>query len=269
MDEDIKRRGQENVLGKLRRMFEDDKDLKSKLFASKRENYVVSLAIILGNSIRTMGLKALETSGFDPLLIGKANKIYNDADFVVNIGQWMDKIYEKDVPTLNEYLSMINQKTANLFRASTNMGATFANAPAYIEESLGFYAKQIGLAFQIQDDILDTKPEKGNTPGSDIRCGKNTILLLKSKELADDRQKMTLDAVVKNKKATDSDIQSVIKIMHDTGAIEYARETAFSLVTSAKIRLEQVARIAKRQNTHLGNLDFLNDYADYTVSRLK
>jgi geranylgeranyl diphosphate synthase type I len=272
MDEDTKRRGKENTLGKLIRMYESSESMPSTLFTNKKINYGVSLGIILGNILRAAGVTALEYA-LDIVTFEEAVKIYNKADIIVNEGQCLDIIYEKQMPSLDEYLTMIQKKTANLFYASAGIGAALASQKTSILGStinaVQQYAMKVGMAFQIQDDILDIQLGKGNTFGADIRRGKNTILLIKSRELANEKQRQTLDAVVKKADATDEEIRSVIQVMHDTGAIEYAKKYAFDMVDSAKIILQQAYEEAKKQHFPFGNTEFLNNYADYTVSRLK
>jgi geranylgeranyl diphosphate synthase, type II len=136
-----------------------------------------------------------ETSNLKKLI-----SIFNKAGAEVCEGQQIDMNFEKrnDV-SVDEYLEMITLKTAVLLGCSLNLGAEIANAHSDDAENIYEFGKCIGVAFQIQDDILDSfgEGEKvGKKIGGDIAANKKTLLLIKAFELADSETKNALQQLI-------------------------------------------------------------------------
>lgn len=115
-------------------------------------------------------------------------------------GQQYDMDFE-DQPTVteSEYLEMIGLKTAALLACSAKMGAMIAAAPQAQAQALYDYGWQIGLAFQICDDYLDTFGNAnvfGKKIGGDILCGKKTWLLVEAFKRATGEHRARLDAIM-------------------------------------------------------------------------
>jgi len=111
-------------------------------------------------------------------------------------GQQLDMNFET-IPnaSINDYIRMIELKTAVLLAASLKMGSIIANASDNDAESMYEFGRNVGIAFQLQDDILDvfgSQENFGKMVGGDIACNKKTYLLLKSIELANPKQQMEL-----------------------------------------------------------------------------
>ncbi len=102
-------------------------------------------------------------------------------------GQVRDMQYESEMNvTLDDYLVMIGQKTAALLETSVVLGGMLGNAPSGDLSHLEGYGKHLGLAFQIQDDLLDVtagEPSWGKPVGGDLVTGKRTWLLLRALEV--------------------------------------------------------------------------------------
>lgn len=113
-------------------------------------------------------------------------------------GQQLDMNYETQLNvSIDEYLQMIELKTAVLLAASLKIGSIIANAPANDAQELYEFGKNIGIAFQLQDDVLDVYGDKnkfGKQTGGDIISNKKTFLLLKALELAKGKTQKELDA---------------------------------------------------------------------------
>ena len=98
--------------------------------------------------------------------------------------------------TEDEYIEMIRLKTAVLLAASLKIGAILAGATAEDSENLYHFGMHIGVAFQLQDDLLDVygDPEVfGKKIGGDILCNKKTYMLIKALEHADEKQQEELN----------------------------------------------------------------------------
>ena len=144
---------------------------------------------------------------------------FNKAAKEVCEGQQWDMDFEnrEDVSIL-EYLKMIEYKTSVLLAASLKIGAI--NGGATIAEANHVYefGKNMGIAFQLKDDLLDAYGDPGNFGkqiGGDIISNKKTYLYLKALELADEEQKLKLIHYFSNNYQSDQKVESVKKIFNN------------------------------------------------------
>ena len=122
--------------------------------------------------------------------------LFSKTSIEVCEGQQLDMNFET-IPnaSINDYIRMIELKTAVLLAASLKMGSIISNASDNDAESMYEFGRNVGIAFQLQDDILDvfgSQENFGKMVGGDIACNKKTYLLLKSIELANPKQQMEL-----------------------------------------------------------------------------
>ena len=112
--------------------------------------------------------------------LAKVFSVYNKAAIEVCVGQQLDIDFEKmSVITLDEYLRMIELKTAVLIAASARIGSIIGGAGDKDSDLLYEFGRNLGLAFQIQDDLLDIYGDArvfGKVPGGDIVANKKTFL---------------------------------------------------------------------------------------------
>ena len=137
-------------------------------------------AILSGDVMYTLALTALEGTPSDAL--ADVLRMFNVTSKEVCEGQQSDMAFEtRDNVTVDEYVNMIRLKTSVLLAASAAMGARAAGASLERVEAWYRYGVNVGLAFQIQDDFLDTFGESGTTGkqvGGDILSDKKTLLWL-------------------------------------------------------------------------------------------
>ncbi|MGK9475870.1 polyprenyl synthetase family protein [Melioribacter sp. OK-6-Me] len=142
-------------------------------------------------------------------------------------GQSLDKEFEtrKEV-SLMEYRFMIQKKTAALLSACTSIGGLIAKADDSAMRILKNYGKNLGMAFQIQDDLLDIIADEkkfGKKVGSDLIEGKKTFLFLKALEKARGGDKKKLLNVIKNCGIESSEIESYTQIYEKYGVLDDAK----------------------------------------------
>ena len=152
--------------------------------------------------------------------------LFLDAIQTVCDGQAMDMAFEKrnDV-TASEYLQMIHDKTAALFRCSMELGALLAGSDNREQQYCADIGKEAGMAFQIQDDLLDAVGDNskiGKKVGGDINEGKKTYLSILAMERADDSDRLLLNQTLGKKDAGEAEILWVIRLYHDLGVIKDA-----------------------------------------------
>lgn len=155
---------------------------------SVHEKWGVNNAILSGDVMMVESNKHL--SKLDASVLKDALDTFNTTAQGVCEGQQLDMEFEeREVVSIEEYINMIRLKTAVLLGGAMKLGAQVAGASPEEAEQLYQFGENIGIAFQLQDDILDVygDPEKfGKQVGGDIMANKKTLLLLKLKELAGD-----------------------------------------------------------------------------------
>lgn len=135
--------------------------------------YTISKAIIAGDYMFAMGFRLLAVSA--PQIVD----YIVDASASMGAGEFVQKDFEHASSVSEEdYIGIISGKTAKLFEASAKSGAAVATQDMDIIETIGRYAYQVGLAFQIVDDTLDVTGDPNNTGkavGTDLLEGKPTL----------------------------------------------------------------------------------------------
>lgn len=155
----------------------------------------INTGILSGDAMLIHAYRHLAAAG-DPALVADLVHIFNRVAIEVCEGQQYDMDFEQreDVP-LEEYVRMIELKTAVLLGGALEMGARCAGAAPADREHLYHFGRLAGIAFQIQDDLLDTygDPAKfGKQVGGDILQNKKTFLVLKALETASEADQAEL-----------------------------------------------------------------------------
>ncbi len=143
-------------------------------------------------------------------------------------GQALDKEFEvRDNVSLKEYLIMIKKKTAALAEMCCEIGAHIAKADTDVVKALAEFGHNLGMAFQIQDDLLDIfgdEKEFGKKVGGDLLEAKKTYLFLKALEKAEGEDKNFLLKVIEKKGASKQDIPKYKELYYKLGIIEDANK---------------------------------------------
>jgi len=160
-------------------------------------------------------------------------RLFNDMALKVCEGQQLDMNFETDSEVeIEEYLKMISYKTAALLAGGMKIGALIGGAGEEDAALIYEFAWNIGIAFQLQDDILDTygDPEKfGKKVGGDIVQNKKTYLVLKTLELADqstaDRLNVLMNTPTTNEKEKIEMVKSIFDALNIREVAEKLKET--------------------------------------------
>lgn len=160
--------------------------------------YGDNTALLAGDVMLIRAYEKLQT--INPAYLPKILSLFNTTAREVCEGQQLDMDFEK-MPsvTLDAYIHMITLKTSVLLAASLEMGAILGGATPGNCKQVYAFGKNLGIAFQIQDDYLDAfgDPEKfGKEVGGDIRQNKKTFLLLHALEVATPDQRAKLDTLI-------------------------------------------------------------------------
>src|SRR5665213_1795342 len=136
-----------------------------------------------------------------------------------------------------DYMELIDRKTASLFSACARLGAVCANAGEEMENRLGEYAWNLGIAFQLVDDILDfTSREKilGKPVGNDLREGKVTLPLIYALETADAEERKLIETILADGNYDQVPFSKILNILHRHQGIERAQERAQAFTEKAR-----------------------------------
>ncbi len=156
--------------------------------------------------------------------------ILAQASSIIAQGEVMQLMTANDTAT-NEaaYLEVIRAKTAQLFAAACRIGAVVAGRPKDEEMALNAYGTDLGIAFQLVDDILDysaNQRDLGKTVGDDFREGKITLPVIVAFERGDDEEKVFWRRTLENLDQSDQDLDHALDLMARHGALDEAMSRA-------------------------------------------
>ncbi|MBE0645867.1 MAG: polyprenyl synthetase family protein [Bacteroidetes bacterium] len=185
-----------------------------------------NIAILVGDELMGIAYKTLlNTEKGDMRAL---TRVFTDGVIEVCEGQSYDKEFEL-LPTVSEeeYMMMISKKTGWLVAISAEMGAIIGGADDARRAALVEYARCVGRAFQVQDDLLDVvadKEEFGKPIGGDIIEGKKTFLLVKALNRATGDDLALLEAVAMKTATQENLVARVTAIYEEYGVLDIARE---------------------------------------------
>ncbi len=145
-----------------------------------------------------------------------------------------EDLFDTDL-TFKDYLYRIQKKTAILFALSAQMGADVSKAPDKIIKALYSYGINIGMAFQIIDDLLDFTGDYkklGKPTGSDIREGIITLPVIYALKHSDDKER--LQEILKYKNTNEDEMRIAVEIIQKSGGLKYTEHMAERYVQKAK-----------------------------------
>lgn len=217
----------------------DDDDLRRGV-PSVHKKYDLETAILAGDTLYSKAFEIMHRT--DATAENRLRSLDVLAKTCTNIceGQALDVDFEsRDDVLPDEYLEMVENKTAVLYAAAASIPAILLGADDETIDALYQYGVEIGCAFQIQDDVLDlTVPSEklGKQRGSDLVENKQTIIALHAREQGVDME--TLVETDDVEAVTEAEIDDAVAELEAAGSIDYARNKAEELVESGKQRLE-------------------------------
>ena len=175
-------------------------------------------------------------------------------------GQLLDiKMAEsKKIPTQNEYIKMISKKTAALFDVSCSMGAICAKSKSKDISNLSSFGKNLGIAFQITDDLIGVMgdPKVTKKPvGNDLREGKKSLPILLAIKKAKGKNKKIILHAFGNQKAKKKEIEDAVLVIKSLGIEKSVRGQALQYAEKAKKSLNSYSGTSKNELISL--LDFV------------
>ncbi len=142
--------------------------------------------------------------------------------------------------TEDEHLDIVRRKTAYLFGGCARIGGILGKADPEQERALQEYGINLGMSFQLIDDLLDFSGDQtalGKPVGGDLREGKVTLPVIRLLQRAAPEAAGMLASVVRDGEVTPEDWQAICRLLHDSGSVEYAMFKAQEFATTAKKQL--------------------------------
>lgn len=207
-------------------------------------------AINAGDALFALAYSALEglaDSGIEPQTVLRAWRIFNRTNLELTRGQHLDMGFEhRPTVTTDEYLSMIRGKSAALVSACAEIGALIGSQNEDTALHFGSYGLNLGLAFQIRDDILgiwgDPKVT-GKSAATDILSRKKSLPVLYGLQHSE-----RLAALYQQEKFEGDDVLEAVTILSSVGALEFTQQHEarhYSAALEALERAEPVSTAAK------------------------
>ena len=217
-------------------------------------------AILSGDQMLIEAYKLL--SGVPTDKLPTVLQLFNKMATEICEGQQYDVDFEsQEHVAIEEYLKMIRLKTAVLLATALKMGSYIAGASTEQQDMLYEFGINIGLAFQIQDDILDVwgNPETfGKAVGGDISCNKKTFVALTAMQLADSATRKELGQWFKQTLTDNTEKIAAVKALYEQAGTRTACEKAVEQYTTQALHLlsllpqnqatEQLRQLANKLN---------------------
>lgn len=222
-------------------------------------------AILSGDSMLVMAYQRMAQCPQDKLK--PVIELFTETALEIGEGQQYDMDFEtRNDVTEEEYIEMIRLKTSVLLACATKIGAIMADAPESDQDNLYKFGERIGLAFQLQDDLLDVYGDPkvfGKAVGGDITSNKKTFMLINACNRANKEQRAELDKWISAKTFDRSEkIAAVTKIYDEIGIRALCEEKIEYYFNRAKTYLDAVSVAPERKLE-------LMDYSDRLMKRKK
>lgn len=207
-------------------------------------------AILSGDTMLVLAYEFITQVADDKLRETLA--LFSEMAKEIGEGQQYDMEFEtRDNVTEAEYINMIRLKTSVLIANCMKLGALLAGAPKEDAEHLYTYGETMGLAFQLQDDLLDVYGDPavfGKKIGGDICCNKKTFMLIKAMETASAEQLATIkEWIAKSEFDSEEKIKAITAIYNELGIKKICEEKIASLFSKSDKHLESVNLPAERK----------------------
>ncbi len=235
--------------------------------------YGVDIAVNAGNTMYYLPLLPLmeKRASVPAERLRDLYEVYVQEMINLSMGQAMDIAWHRGIANANklseeDYLQMCAYKTGTLARMAAKLAAVLADANKELVEKLGRYAESIGVAFQMQDDVLDLTgkefAEKKGGLGQDITEGKRTLMVIHTLENATDADGKRLVQILGMHTAEQALRDEAISIMQKYGAIEHVKRTAAQIVEESWKEAEKLLEATEAKEK-------LKAFAEFLIKRNK
>ncbi len=217
-------------------------------------------AILAGDGLVTLAYETLLSTSHSSVV--EIAKLFTDGLLVLCEGQALDKSFEDRMDvSLNEYQDMIAKKTAKLLEVSCQIGGMIGDGNPEELESLKAFACNLGMAFQIQDDLLDVIGDQnliGKPTGSDLMQKKKTYQVIHFMDQADEEDTTLFLKEWEKSEAADMDISAMIQLLQKNGSIDKSRDEITKYIQNAENALDSLKQSGAVEAMQLLNQHLMN-----------
>jgi len=224
------------------------------------KKFGIPIAILAGDVLFSKAYQVISNSKLSPK--SSTQLVSRLAKACVDIceGQLLDiKMAEaKKIPSQADYIKMIEKKTSALFDVSCAMGAICAKAESKDVENLSSFGRNLGIAFQITDDLIGVlgDPKVTKKPvGNDLREGKKSLPIVLAITKSKGKDKKIILKTFGNSRAKKTEIEKAIRVIRSLGIEKIVRKQAYQYAEKAKKSLNNYSGTAKNELISL--LDFV------------
>ncbi len=222
------------------------------------KKFGMPIAILAGDVLYSKAYQVLSNSNLTSKAVNELVSKLAKACVDVCEGQLLDiKMAEsKKIPSQANYIKMIEKKTAALFDVSCSMGAICANAKQNDIAKLSSFGKNLGIAFQITDDLIGVMgdPKMTKKPvGNDLREGKKSLPIVLAITKSKGNDKKTILKTFGKPNASKKDIEKAVKVIRALGIEKIVRKQALQYSEKAKKSLDSYSGKATKELINLLN----------------
>ena len=222
-------------------------------------------AILSGDSMLVLAYERMQQC--DARYLPQVLSLFTETALEIGEGQEYDMAFEtRNDVTEDEYIEMIRLKTSVLLACAVKMGALLADAPAEDVENLYKFGEQLGLAFQLQDDLLDVYGDPkvfGKAIGGDITSNKKTYMLINAFNRANDEQRAELQRWVAVREFDREEKVRAVTALYDQIGIRQLCEEKINFY------FDECRKCLAKVNVSEEHKQMLLDYTDEMMKRRK
>ncbi|MBD3215145.1 MAG: hypothetical protein GF311_21240 [Candidatus Lokiarchaeota archaeon] len=232
----------------------------------KAEDFGTSIGIIGGDSAFFLGLEAYIDNKFNSNYNIEAVDLYKQAFIEIANGVLIETdIVNKTDLTMDDYIQMISLKTGALIEKSILIGAVYAHVEEKYLKFLSTYGMNLGIIFQIIDDILGTfgnEKKTGKPTDSDIKEGKKTCLLIEALNTLPDESRNKLISIIEKQDITDEEVEKVKELFKESKVDVSCRDLAKSYYKEAVEALDRLKGVI-----HEEEFEFFETLLNFVAER--
>ncbi|MFX1312003.1 MAG: polyprenyl synthetase family protein [Promethearchaeota archaeon] len=225
-----------------------------------------SIGIIGGDSAFFLGLEAYFNNDFENELNLNAIKYYEQAftDIANGVLIEIDMVNQKEI-SIQDYIHMISLKTGALLEKSILIGANYSEIDEKFKKNLSIYGINLGIIFQIIDDILGTFGDEkvtGKPTDGDIREGKKTCLSISALNKLEKNKKDHLIHLMEQQEMSEENVQEIKDLFLEAEVIDSSKELANFYFERAKASVEDLKPIINKSET-----EFYENLLNFVLNR--
>lgn len=201
------------------------------------------VALLAGDGLLALAYRHLLKT--DTPHLPQVARVFTDGIIELCEGQALDREFEsRSEVVMADYMTMITKKTARLLAISARIGGLIGNGAGRQVECLTEYAENLGVAFQIQDDLLDITVEQkilGKDFGSDIKRHKRTYLVVHALKHGSPAQQRILRRVLKSSAVTTDEVLEVREVFREAGTLQSAESAVREYINRSQSALRELS----------------------------